>query len=175
LFGSGFDGELVVPEYETKIVNYYAIAKGHNEKGSSSISVSDTKRFRIGREVCVIQMKGKNAGALVFARVVSKDNDSLTLNVGLPFNCTTNGKVDRCQIITVPHFTTVTLESEATLTGRLWTSYVGGVIVFRASKKVDIGSYGSKITACGLGYKGGTGGKSLSSHGMSGVSRSPIY
>ena len=136
LFGNGYDGELVVPLYESRIVNYYAIGKGHNPKGSRSISVSDTKMFEAGREVCVIQMKGNNAGASAFARVVTKEKNTLTLNVGLTFNCSTTDCADRCQVVTVPHFTTVTLETEARLTGRPWTGYTGGVIVFRANKMV---------------------------------------
>ena len=137
LFGNGYDGELVVPLYESRIVNYYAIVKGHNPKGVRSISVSDTKMFKVGREVCVIQMKGNNTGASTFARVVSKDNNKLTLNVGLTFNCSTTGSLDRCQVVTVPHFTTVTLESGAKLIGRPWTGYTGGLIVFRAKEKVQ--------------------------------------
>ena len=227
-FGDGYDGELVVPQDSCKssvVVNYYAIAKGHNPKGTSSISVSDTKLFRVGREVCVMQMKGNNAGTSMFARVVAKNENNLTLNVGLDFNCSTSGSVDRCQVVTVPHFTTVILEAEATLTGRQWNGYTGGVIVFRAKKKVDytvsvisltlrkhhatyktaaqstnqttmqtgsviqvfslhdctlsccviwivqvdVGPYHSKITACGLGFKGGPGGKSLQGSGMSGA------
>ena len=35
-----------------------------------------------------------------------------------------------------------------------------------------MGSYDSKITACGLGFKGGIGGKSLTSSGMSGATTS---
>ena len=135
LFGDGHDGDLVVSLYESRIVNYYAIAKGHNPRGSRSISVSDSNVFKVGREVCVIQMKGRNAGASTFARVVTKDKNTLTLNVGLTFNCSTADNVDRCQVVTVPHFTTVTLR-EAKLSGRPWTGYTGGLIVFRAKKKV---------------------------------------
>ena len=136
-FGDGYDGELVVPSYESRIVNYYATVEGHNPKGSRSISVSDTKMFKVGREVCVMQMKGSNAGASIFAGVTAKDKTNLTLNVELTFICSTSGSVDRCQVVTVPHFTTVTLEAEATLTGMRWNGKVGGVIVFRAKEKVS--------------------------------------
>ena len=133
-FGDGKDGNLVISPYESRFVNYYATADGR--KGNNCVSLSNTKVFKVGREVCVIQMKGNNAGSNMFARVVGKDKNKLALNVGLTFNCSTTGSVDRCQVVTVPHFSTVTLKTEATLTGRRWDGNTGGVIIFRANEKV---------------------------------------
>ena len=50
--------------------------------------------------------------------------------------------------------------------------YVDSLLHNVCITQVDVGTYGSKITAAGRGFKGGPGGKSLQSLGMPGAGTS---
>ena len=136
-FGDGSDGPLVVDEQETIKVNHYAFVKGTAKESTKALVVSSTKGIQVGREICIMQMKGDNVGQSMFARVTAINTLKSTLSIDVPvlFRCSSEG-MDRCQVVTVPHYTNVTLKQAAQIRGGPWNGRTGGVIVFRASEQV---------------------------------------
>ena len=92
-----------------------------------------------GVEILVIQTKGKEAGSSLFVRIVRIDRTKLVLHINakLTFTCNSQGS-ERCQVVTVPHYSNVYVSSGGSITGRAcnWDGDKGGVIVLRASVKV---------------------------------------
>ena len=82
-------------------------------------------------------MKGSNAGESMFARVTTVDfnRSFIIISAGLTFDCSST-ESNRCQVVTVPHFVSVTLKDQATISGASWNGETGGIIVFRSKNMV---------------------------------------
>ena len=136
-FGTGADGALVVHDAQHLKINLFAPVLQTTPKGSANLKVNPIDIFAQEKEVYIIQMKGDNAGQSMFARVTSVDSrkSSITISSGLTFTCSSSG-INRCQVVTVPHYTNVTLKSRAVISAAPWNGYTGGIIVLRSQGKV---------------------------------------
>lgn len=108
-------------------------------KGSTSISIGaiTSGSFASGDHVLIIQMTGDNAGEYEFGVVSSTGAGSITLSSGLQ-NEYASGGAGKSQVIKVPRYTNVLLDSGAVLTSAAWDGTTGGVLAFKASGTVEI-------------------------------------
>ncbi|MEY4602845.1 MAG: hypothetical protein RIT43_137, partial [Bacteroidota bacterium] len=77
---------------------------------------------------------------------------NITLNCGLQNSYTISGKV---QVIRVPRFNNLTLNSSSNIVPPNWNGTTGGIVAVEVNGNVVFNS-GSKITANGAGFRGGS-------------------
>lgn len=177
---SGKDGELVVTAANT-IVNKYAILAANAAVGSAQISVTnpggpnglDPNTLEAGDLIMIIQMSGasidtsntvnfgnvtdlKNAGRHEFITVNQVQGNTITLNPpcgGLKFSYVVSGSESgKVQVIRVPQYTKLTINSGASLTAPKWNGSVGGIVVVDVQNDAIING---NINVTGLGFRGG--------------------
>ncbi len=148
--GTGADGPLSVSS--TAVVNVYTMASG--AAGTSSLTVGSTTGFAPGDEVLVHQTQGSGAGNTEYARLASIGSGALTLSAPL-----TSSYAGKAQVVRVPNYTDVTVQSGGTLTAKPWDGSSGGILAFRATGAVNIRA-GGRIALDGAGFRGGPGGGS---------------
>ena len=79
-----------------------------------------------------------------------------TLGSALAYDFAASG-TSQSQVIRVPNYTDVTVQSGGVLTVNAWDGSTGGVMFFRATGAVDVQS-GGELTVAGRGFTGGAGG-----------------
>jgi hypothetical protein len=127
--------------------------------GGRLLSVGSTAGFSIGDEVLIIMMVDSalipsTAGRYELNVVKSiNSGSSLTLEKNLSYNYLWPSVA---QVLRIPHFTDVTVEAGGVLTCDPWNGMTGGIVFFRATGTIEVKS-GGKITASGMGFKGGRG------------------
>jgi len=149
-FGDGSTGPLDVAGLGTTVNSYSAITGGTGSPWST-ISVSSGS-FTAGQEILVIQMQGPSTPfPWEFATVSSFAGGVITLSAPLQNTYAYNaGAVS--QVVTVPHYTNVTVESGASIVPQAWNGTTGGIVVFRANGIVTVNG---NISADGTGFVGG--------------------
>ncbi|HVD98869.1 MAG TPA: T9SS type A sorting domain-containing protein [Cytophagaceae bacterium] len=151
--GSGADGPLNVASGTTTINSVATAISGSNAVGTT-INVTSTAGFAVGDLILIIQMDGTNAGTYDERTITSLTLTSFTFSGSTSAVYSSSG-ANRAQVIRVPQYTTVTVNSGATLTAPPWNGATGGVLIFAADGAVtDNGT----ITMSGKGFTGGTGG-----------------
>ena len=116
--------------------------------------VSSGEGFAPGDELLVIQMTGDGAGHHESAIVSAVDGAVVTVEDALDSDYPADG--DRhTQVVRVPHFTDVTVQSGGLIAAQLWDAErgTGGVIAFRATGSVSIAD-GGAIDVSTLGFAG---------------------
>lgn len=148
--GSGADGDLTVPSGTTTINTIDEKITASASSGQKDITVDDGGVFAVGDEVFVHQSQGGTGdGVWEFAKIASIATNVLTMEQNLANSYQSTGG----QVIEVPQFADVTIESGGILTAASWnsTNDVGGILVFRATGTVDVQS-GGKIDMKGKGF-----------------------
>lgn len=172
--GDGSDGPLVASGVN-QIVNDYAFLTGNENAGDTTITVSDATGFGEDDEILLVQMQkssGGEAGTYEFKHISSISGNDITLTSPLGNNYY-SGSFDRVaatatQIVRVPQYTTVTIDSGNSITAPAWDGYTGDIVVFR-TETVTINSGGS-IDVSEKGYRGGAYGPSNNLDGYQGES-----
>lgn len=124
--------------------------------GSNAITVASCSGINGGDEVILIQMVGTGAGNFESKTVSSCNSTTLNLTASTT-NAYTNDGSSEPQVVRVPQYTTVTVNSGGTMTVSAWNGTTGGVLFFRASTSVTVSS-GGIIDLNGTGLGGGAGG-----------------
>ena len=178
------------------IVNEFTTLISNATAGSSSILVANATLNSNGRFpgplasgdlVMIIQMQGAgingNATDSTWGEVTSYNNCGLyemlevsevsnnnTINLSCPLqrNYTSAGKV---QVIRVPRYSSLVINSGGVLTTEAWNGSIGGVISIEVSGAAVINKEGS-ISVTGLGFRGG-GVENTSTHPSSIIYASP--
>ncbi len=157
--GTGKDGPLTITGDNTILNNYTYLTLDYT--GGINLSVSDASEFNEGDEILIIQMQnysGGIAGAYEFATIdsVDKINNNITLISALSndFYTGTFNQVNATvtQIVRVPHYTTIDLDS-GFITAPAWNGYYGGVVVFKSMSGVNFN--GGTINVNEKGFRGG--------------------
>jgi len=161
-FGTGDDGPLTVTAPDTIVNNYTSLT---TNSSTYNINVSDSSEFSVGDEILIIQMQNYSnslAGTYEFAVISSMNGYNLTLDSALKnsyysgsFNSTS---ATSSQIIRVPQYTSLTVNSGASIVPQTWDGYVGGILVFKATGTVNV--IGS-INSSARGFRGGDYGQSV--------------
>ncbi|TGE25729.1 T9SS type A sorting domain-containing protein [Hymenobacter aquaticus] len=162
---AGKNGALTVNTTNV-VVNAYTALTADAAAGATSLSVSSTSGLSNGDLVMIIQMQGatinttntssygtitayNNAGNYELAVVQGLTATSLGLSKALSRSYTAAGKV---QVVRVPRYTTVTINSGGSITGTAWDGTTGGVVALEANGTTTING---SIVASGLGFRGG--------------------
>ncbi|MGE0882031.1 MAG: beta strand repeat-containing protein [Blastocatellales bacterium] len=173
---SGKDGELTVTTPNT-IVNKYGKLAVDAPMGASTITVTnpggpnglDVSTLTAGDLILIIQMAGasinnsnsinygsvtnlNSAGRHEFVTVNQVQGNTITINPpcgGLRFSYSVNG---RTQVIRVPQYTKLTINSGASLTAPAWNGVIGGIVVAHVENNAIING---NIDVSGLGFRGG--------------------
>jgi flagellin-like protein len=172
--GDGSDGPLAVSG-GAQTVNDYAFLTGNENAGDTTITVSDTSGFVVDDEILLIQIQnssGEEAGTYEFKHISSISGNDITLTSALDNNYHSGSfdSVDATasQIVRVPQYTSVTIDSGSSIIAPAWDGYSGGIVVFRA-ETVTINTGGS-IDVSEKGYRGGAYGPSNNLDGYQGES-----
>lgn len=167
----GIDGAATITSADS-IVNQYTSLASAATSGSMSIVVDDIADLTAGTSlaeddlILLVQMQGATikvandssfgevtdygeAGNYEYVFVESVSSNTITFQSSLQNSYTATGKT---QVIRVPQYSTVTIQSGASVTAPAWDGEVGGIVAFTASDNVMI--YG-EINVTGLGFRGG--------------------
>jgi hypothetical protein len=166
--GTGRDGALTISTTNT-VINSYAPVTASLSPGNLSISIGTitgaAAGFNAGDLVMVWQTTGLSpepasgaagpfdlssdvVGRWEFARVASVSGSTLTLTAPLIYGYSAN----RTQVVKVPEFTSVTINSGKSITARSWDGTSGGIVVFLAQGTV---TNNGSINAAAMGFRGG--------------------
>ncbi|MBN2015545.1 DUF4215 domain-containing protein [Candidatus Dojkabacteria bacterium] len=152
--GDGTDGATTISTAYPE-TNLYTHITSDYPVGTTSMTVGDATGFSTGDEILIIQMKGTNAGESEFKKNVIVAGNTILWAGGTTYAYSGSG-TNRCQVIRVPQYTNVTVQSGGVMTTPLYDDGTGrgGVLVFRATGNVNIQS-GGEISVSGLGFPGG--------------------
>lgn len=165
MFGTGADGDLTVGSGQTfsfcddpRAPCTPLVNTAH--PNDSSISVGGVANFGGGQQLLIMQMEGSGAGTYQFVKTTGVDAGSNTifLDPSTPITRTfTVGGNAVAQVLRVPNFGNVTVQSGGTITVHAWDGTdIGGIIAFRASGTVTV-QQGGQIDTSGRGFRGGAG------------------
>ena len=136
VLGNGSSGSLTVSSANT-VVNNYTYLTASASSGNTTITVNSGTAFSNGDDILIIQMKdvsGSSAGNYEFKKISSGGGTtSLTLSTPLK-----NGYTSVTQIVRIPQYTSVTVNSGASITASAWDGNKGGIVAFRASGTVNV-------------------------------------
>jgi CARDB len=154
LFGDGVDGPLSVTTNPT-IVNFYAAIASTTTAGSTTVNLASNPSSTLkSTEVLIHQTQGVNAGIWETGTIASLVGTTLTLQNPL-VNTYTQGGSSHAQVVFVPHYTDVAVQSGGVLTAPAWNGSTGGIVAFRATGTMVVQA-GGTAKAVGIGYRGGT-------------------
>jgi hypothetical protein len=173
--GDGSDGPVTVST-PNLVLNDYASLTGNELQGDSVLTISDSTPFTSGDEILIIQVQNASAGiagTYEFQTILSITGNDLTLSNALSNNYY-SGSFDQvgataAQVVRVPQYTSVTIESGSSVTATAWNGSIGGIIAFRATGLLTIQS-GGCIDVAAKGYRGGRYGPSYNKDGFQGES-----
>ncbi|MBI4672206.1 MAG: hypothetical protein HY741_11150, partial [Chloroflexi bacterium] len=176
-FRTGAHGDLTVtgPQYGDDTRTALTATAAANQ---AVLQVASITSFVEGQEVLVIQVQGTGAGAYEFGVIKSGGvgANTLTLQDNL-LNTYNQGGNSRTQVLRVPHYQNVTIQSGGVLTAHGWDGNTGGILVFRVRGQLVVQT-GANLVSTGLGYLGpgtnyndGTGIQGESINGLGAQSR----
>ncbi len=103
-----------------------------------------------------------NCGNNELREVASVPNaTTITFTCGLEHNYTASG---RTQVVRIPRYTTLTVNSGGVLTGQAWDGSTGGVVSVETELSTVLNS-GGQISANALGFRGGTNSDNVTTYG----------
>lgn len=161
--GDGADGAKTVSTSDTTSFTSIAIntISGSGQADADRVEVGSTSGVSAGDELLVIQIIGTGEGNYEFCdvqSVVTNDYFDCSSNLSNTYQAT------GAQVVRIPNWTNVTIQSGGVLTTLPWNGSSGGVVAFRATGTVDVQS-GGAIDTNGLGFStsgpgsgGGSGG-----------------
>ncbi len=171
---TGADGDLVVSGTLTLDPPRAAVSSG--TAGARALAVSSTAGFLPGQAVLIHQTVG--TGLWQESRVTFVGLGTILVADDLITSFTSNG-ANRAQVVVVPSYATVDVQSGGTLTGPQWDGNTGGILAFRAVGVVNItgsvnmdgrGFRGANHESCG--YRNQDGGRGEGHAGTAGTGNS---
>jgi len=148
-FSNGSDGNLTLTATAYTDSVRTAISSTANA-GQAVVNVSSVSGFSVNQDVLLIQMTGTNVGGYEEGIIQSVGASSLTLTSNLANTYTVSG-VSKAQVMKVPQYDTVAINSGGTLSCNAWNGSTGGVLFFRANT-ITVNS-GGTISASNTGYR----------------------
>ena len=158
--GDGSGGSLIVNSSGTVINDYTRVMSEIIVKGTKEFTVNSTSGFSAGDEILIIQMQNYTygAGAYEFATISSIDSYTITVEDPIQKNYLSGRFRERfsrvTQIVSVPHYTDVTINDGASISCSNWNRFEGGILAFRAAG--DVTAFGTGNLNCSsTGFSGG--------------------
>ncbi|MCK5803817.1 MAG: DUF2341 domain-containing protein, partial [Lentisphaeria bacterium] len=144
----GSDGALAVTAADT-VVNTYAYLTGVAATSATTIAVNDGAGFSDGDKILILQVQNGtdrgSAGHYEIRTIASGGGTAeFTLDQGLD-NGYRSGAFNTqdawvAQVVRIPQYTTVTVESGGSIVAPVWDGTTGGIVIFYASGAVMIES-----------------------------------
>jgi hypothetical protein len=168
-------------------VNRYSALTNSTSQGDNNLSVADVTGFAAGDLVMLLQTTGlvpsppsgdgtggpvdlstDPVGLYEFARVSNVDTANRTLEIAqILVNSFPAGVT---QVILVPEYTDLTINSGVTVTAQPWNGLTGGVIIFFATGAVNNNGF---IDASNQGFRGGVFHNGMARNGCAALDQSP--
>ena len=171
----GRDGPRTITAANTVVNAYAALAGADRAVGNTTITVDNianlgtgfTAALSRGDLLLIVQMQGAtidvtestaygtvtalgSAGNYEFVGVEGVAGNVITLACGLKNAYTVAG---RTQVVRVPQYTTLTVNSGASITANAWNGTTGGVVAVHAQTTLQLSG---SIDATGAGFRGGS-------------------
>jgi hypothetical protein len=173
--GSGADGTVTVSSNKNCSTDPIASGRSAGDciatgitstaaSGQTIISVSATTGFIPNDEILIIQMTGTGQGNYEYKKISSVTPTAITVGSNLT-NTYTNDGSSKAQVVRVPNYEEITINSGITLTANAWNGTTGGILPFRARTKL---TNSGTIDMNGKGFSGGSGQASGGSGGTGG-------
>lgn len=154
LFGDGRNGDFLVATGETKQIPN---TRTNVTASGTTANVSSSTGFAVGDLVLLHQTQGtSNVGKWEYNFIASISGTTWTLTSVL--TNTYSSSAAKAQVIKVPQYNDVTVQSGGTLNTPAWNGSTGGIMVFVANGTVSIAG---TVTASGVGYRRGDRGEYL--------------
>ena len=164
--GDGHDGALSVSTANA-VVNAYAQVTALAAGGGTNITVSSTTGFQIGQAILIWQTTGmtaapasgaagpfdlasEGAGRWEFSRIASIQGTT----IGLAAPLTRSYPANVSQVVSVPEYTSVTINTGASIVAKPWDGKTGGIVALLANGTI---TNNGAIRADGRGFRGGAG------------------
>ncbi|MEK6874531.1 MAG: hypothetical protein AABX52_02155 [Nanoarchaeota archaeon] len=172
-FGDGSDSVLSVNSANV-VVNNYTFLVRNESSGNLSIVVNSSAGFAAGNQILIIQMQnasGGVAGRYEYATISSIAGNNLTLSAVLNYSYS-SGVFDTTsttvtQVVRVPQYTTVLVNTSSSITATAWNGYIGGIVVFRVQNTLNVTGI---LNLSAVGFRGGSGAPASDQTGYQGES-----
>jgi hypothetical protein len=139
-FGSGSDGSLTISTNTTQAPIDSACS---GTSGTQTLSATNAS-FAVGQVILIHQTQGTGAGQWEVNTIQGYTAGTITLGTALKGTYTTGA-----QVLVVPQYTTVTVNTGVTWTAKAWNGTVGGILIFLANSTVTVTG---TISAKGKGF-----------------------
>lgn len=117
--------------------------------GTDALDCASTAGFARGQQLLVHQTVGASAGTYEEATVLAVAS-ATSLSLAAPLR---HAYVAGAQALILRRYTDLSVSIGATLTARPWDGRTGGIVAFKARGAVHVDG---RLSAAGLGYRGGT-------------------
>lgn len=151
IFGDGRNGDLVVGAGQTVTINNERV----NVSASNTLAApAHSNGFTAGDLVLFHQTQGtSNVGRYELNTIAAIEGPN-TWRLAKPLAYRYDNTNGRAQVIKVPQYRNVTVQSGGVLTAPAWDGFTGGILMFRASGQIVTAG---TISMTGRGFKGGYG------------------
>jgi len=146
-FGDGGDSALTISA-DTTQAPYDSACSG--TQGTTSLTATHAS-FTAGQKILIHQTQGTNAGNWERNEISTYATGTITTVNALAYSYSSSGS-NKAQVIVIPEYTNVTIDSGKIWTAKAWDGTVGGILVFLASGTLTVTG---TISANGKGFAGG--------------------
>ena len=154
-FGDGSDGALTISANTTQAPIDSACA---GAKGSITLTATNAS-FAPGQQILIHQTRGASVGKHQKTKILAYSTGVITTEDPLDIAYSSTGS-SKAQVIVMPQYTNVTVDSGKTWTAKAWNGTVGGILCFITNGTVTITG---TISA-----NGGAGASGVASHNTGG-------
>lgn len=146
VFGSGSGGAYTVSTDTTQSPTDSACSGTIDTKSLSATNAS----FAAGQTILIHQSRGTNAGTWQVTKIDSYTAGTITTEDNLIISYSSTGS-NKAQVIVIPEYSSITVNSGVTWSAKAWTGSVGGILVYKCSGTVTVTG---TISATGKGFQG---------------------
>jgi hypothetical protein len=161
-FGDGHDGTITVTEPDTIINSYAYSVDDYIVAGTNSITLNSSTGFYIGQEILIHQTQcsdNEEPGIYEFNSISDIQGNIIILSRGIVNNYVSSRpntlEAYLAQIISVPNFISITINSGASITCKKWDGYTGGMVVLKANGIITFKDGSLGINISNSGFRGG--------------------
>jgi len=160
IFGDGDTGALTISSDTTQSPTD---ASCSGTAATFSLSATNAS-FAAAQKILIIQMRGTGVGAWEENEISSYTAGTIT-TVNALTNTYTDSGASQAQVIVIPEYTSITIDSGKTWSAKAWDGDVGGILVFKCSGTLTVTG---TISASGKGFLGGSSVTGVSTGGKQG-------
>jgi len=157
-YGNGQDGALTVSSANT-VVNTYTYLVSTEYSWDNVFTVASSSGFSVNDRILIIQIQNAyegTQGVYEYRTIESIDGNDLYLDENPQRNYYSGTYNDVSstvtQVIRIPQYTSVTVNSDASIIAPAWDGTTGGIVAFKSTETVQVDG---NISVEGTGFRGG--------------------